>query len=70
MIIRITLLSFILLIGNIGCVVTVPVLTVLGTGGAIVSKYIDYKLERESQDIRKGELELKREKFEYEKEGK
>ena len=67
MITRIIILSFIVCISNIGCVVTIPVLTVLGTGGAIVSKYIDHKLKRESLGIRKGELELKREIFELKK---
>lgn len=66
--IRILILSLIIVFGNMGCIVTIPILTALGTGGAIISKYIDHKLERESLELRRGELELKRDKFEYEKE--
>lgn len=68
MIIRIAVLSFCLLIGNIGCPATIPVITILSTVGVVANKGLDYKLTRESLNLKREELELKREQFEYEKE--
>ncbi len=67
MIIRIFILSFILLIGNIGCPATLPILTTLGTIGVAANKYTDYKLSKRSLDLKEREIELKEKMFKLEK---
>ncbi len=62
------MLSLALLFGNMGCVWTIPILTILGTAGGTANKITDYKLTKRSLDLKEDELNLKREDFEYRKE--
>lgn len=65
---RIFILSFILLIGGVGCPATIPILTTLGTIGVAANKYTDYKLSKRSLDLKEREIELKERIFEIKNE--
>ncbi len=64
---RILILSFVFLFGSMGCVATVPLLTILGTAGVVANKTTDYMLTKRSLDIKEREIKLKEQKFELEK---
>lgn len=51
-----------------GCAATVPITATMGMIGMTTKETLDYGLSREELAIKKGELQLKRDRFEYEKE--
>ncbi|KKK95042.1 hypothetical protein LCGC14_2676780 [marine sediment metagenome] len=62
--IRIFILSFILLVGGMGCPATIPIIGTLGTIGMATNKFINYKLTKRGLDLKEREIALKEKIFE------
>ncbi|HDY68337.1 MAG TPA: hypothetical protein ENH85_11175 [Candidatus Scalindua sp.] len=69
MIIRIIILSFILIVGNIGCkpFTTTTILSGLGTMGGVITGINKYNLVKRGLDLEERKIALKEKKFEMEK---
>ena len=61
---KLVAISSLLVFVNIGCVMTLPILTVLGTVGVASNKYLDYTLTKRGLDLKEREIELKEKQFE------